>query len=598
MKKGVIGLLVMTCVLAGCKEDAYNPNYNQNLGTNVPENFDWSTTKTLTVNVDVNDEYDGRYYYAVRVYDKAPGEGTLPVAASGEVTGNMPFSQEIVIPATVSKLYIAQVFKNANASEIVTMKEVAVEGTAINYSFGNSSKTRSIVNTRSDSKRITDASEIKGGGEYKIEEGVTITMGSSIAGNLKDVEIEIEGTLIINGDAKLHGWEIDVEDTGKLTVNGNLVLVGNKNDEEKSSSLENNGYVYVTGNLHVEAGSKLDNDDNDDGELPGGCIIVDGEAHFQSNEIELEERSYMYCGSLRLNASNMKITMETGAWLRVNGDLFSSERCTIVGKGEETLMHGKPSGYIGLLQVKSWGNNGGNLTVDKKILVECPKGNGGNTIGSLVADAKGKIIIAGTACSGGFGTDEEAKLGTYTYIIEDMYPVEGDYDMNDIVVSMTATQQGSTLTIVGELKAVGASYKIVPYIKVGDETKPLFEGQSNEAHLALAGDETGSTLINTVKGQTTYSAKSFNLVFNDVKAGLNMDDIDFYIEVNGEEVHWNTRKEKATWGMRIPGEDFRWPQEKVNITNAYPEFDKWFEDKSYPWYNNPKKELIIDNPNI
>ena len=44
MKKGVMGLLVMTCVLAGCKEDVYDPNYNPNLDARVPENFDWSTT--------------------------------------------------------------------------------------------------------------------------------------------------------------------------------------------------------------------------------------------------------------------------------------------------------------------------------------------------------------------------------------------------------------------------------------------------------------------------------------------------------------------------------------------------------------------------
>ncbi|WP_418697628.1 LruC domain-containing protein [Bacteroides sp.] len=602
MKKGVIGLLVMTCTLAGCQQDAYDSNYNPNLGAHVPENFDWSTTKALTVNVEVNDEYDGKYYYAVRVYDKAPGEGILPVAASGEVTGDMPFSQKIVIPATVSKLYIAQVFKNANASEIVTMKEVAVEGTAINHSFGNSSKTRSVANTRSDSKKITDASEIKGSGEYKIEKDVTITMGSSITGSLKDVEIEIEGTLIINGDAKLHGWEIDVEDTGKLTVNGDLVLVGNKNDEEKSSSLENNGYVHVTGNLHVEAGAKLDNDDNNDGRLPGGCIIVDGEAHLQSNKIELDERSYMSCGSLKLNASDMKITMETGAWLRVIGALTSAQNCKIGfgddGKFEKPKKDDyiKDTEYVGLLQVGSWGNNGkDNLTVEKEILVESPE-RGSHNIGSWTENAIGKIVIAGTECSGGFGTDEKYELGTYTYIIEDMYPTQGDYDMNDIVVSMTATQQGTKLTIDGKLKAVGASYKIVPYVKVGNEIQPLFSDQGNalEAHFALAGDETGSTLINTVKNQTSYPEKDFTLVFDGIKEKLNIDNIDFYIKVNDAEVHWNnySQEEKATWGMRIPGNDFRWPQEKVNITKAYPTFTEWFKDKSYAWYNEPKEDLI------
>ena len=563
----------------------------------------------LTVNVEVNDEYDGKYYYAVRVYDKAPGEGVLPVAASGKVTGDMPFSQEIVIPATVSKLYIAQVFKNANASEVITMKEVAVEGTMINYSFSSSSKTRSTVNTRGndDAVIVTDASQIQGGKkndvkEYKIKRGTTITL-PSITGDLQYVEIEVEGTLVINGKALLHGWEIDVEDTGKLTVNGDLVLVGNQNNEDKSSSLENNGYVHVTGNLHVEAGAKLDNDDNDDGKLPGGCIIVDGEVHFQSNKIELDERSYMSCGSLRLNASDMKITMETGAWLRVTGSLTSAQNCEI-GFGDdgefetpEQDEYIKGTTYVGLLQVGSWSNNGkDNLTVRKEILVESPQ-RGSHNIGSWTEDATGMIVIAGTECSGGFGTDEKNELGTYTYIIEDMYPEQGDYDMNDIVVSMTASQQESKLTIEGQLKAVGASYKIVPYVEVDNKTQPLFsdeQGNALEAHLVLAKDENSSALINTINDQPSHPAQSFKLEFDGVKKGLNMDDIDFYIEVNGTRIHWNTqdKEKRATWGMRIPGNKFKWPQETVSITKAYSNFTRWFEDPTYDWYNHSNPSQV------
>ena len=601
MKKGIISLLVITCALGACQKDVFDPNYNPELGARVPENFEWSTTKALTVNVDVKDEYNGKYYYAVRVYDKVPGEGVLPVAASGKVNQNMPFSQNIVVPATVTKLYIAQVLKNANASETVTMKEVAVEGTMIDCSFGSSSKTRSAVNTRGDDDVIvTDPSQIKGNKkeEYKIEEGTTITL-SSINGNLKNVDIEIEGTLVINGNASLHGWEIEVEDSGKLIVNGDLVLDGNKNDEEKSSSLENNGYVHVKGDLHVKAGAQLDNDDNDDGRSPGGCIIVDGEAHFQSNKIELDERSYMYCGSLKLNASDMKIMMETGAWLRVKGSLTSAQNCEI-GFGDDKFKEPKQEDfikdteYVGFLQVGSWGNNGnGNLTVREEILVESPQ-KGSHNIGSWTEDATGMIVIVGTECSGGFGNDEENELGTFTYIMEDMYPTQGDYDMNDIVVSLNAKQNGNTLTIEGELKAVGASYAIVPYIAVNGIKKPLRtnNGEAVEAHAFF--NAATSSFINTESSQPFYPAEKFSLEF-DVDKGLTINDVDFYIKANNQEIHWNTHEGNGTWAMQIPGDTFKWPKEKVKITEAYTKFNKWFEDETFPWYNNPESNLIYNH---
>ena len=216
---------------------------------------------------------------------------------------------------------------------------------------------------------------------------------------------------------------------------------------------------------------------------------------------------------------------------------------------------------------------------------------------NIVKDASGMITITGTACNGGFGIEEKNELGTYTYIIEDMYPEQGDYDMNDIVVSMTASQQESKLTIEGQLKAVGASYKIVPYVEVDNKTQPLFsdeQGNALEAHLVLAKDENSSALINTINDQPSHPAQSFKLEFDGVKKGLNMDDIDFYIEVNGTRIHWNTqdKEKRATWGMRIPGNEFKWPQETVSITKAYSNFTQWFEDPTYDWYNHSNPSQV------
>lgn len=571
MRKNVIGLLAVVCILASCQQDVYDPSYNSNLGAHVPENFDWSTTKTLTVNVDVNDEYDGKYYYAVRVYDKTPGEGILPVAASGKVNKDLPFSQEIVVPATVSKLYIVQAFKKADASEVITKKEVAINGESVACSFGNSSST-----TRSASTR--------GNEEYKngsiiVASGQTVNITSATNG--PKYYVEKGGILNFTESREIFQWTIFIEHGGKMTAADGTTI------QMKNSGLYNYGSVSIY-DININNGSTLQNGDAMAGENEGGCFtahninMVNGHG---GEKRYLGERSYLSCEKLTLD--NVKLTFRTGAWLNCKVLFTNGGAPTLQGEGETV---GKTN-YIGLATIDEISGDVNKLTIKEEILVQCS--NTSLKQDNIVEDASSMITITGTACSGGFGTEEKNELGTYTYIIEDMYPAEGDYDMNDIVISLTAIQEGSKLTIDGKLKAVGATYKIVPYIKVGDETKPLFSDQGNalEAHLVL-GDETGSSIINTDKGYAYRSGENFNLEFDPVNEGLNIDDIDFYIEVNGTTVHWNTYKDGNTWGMRIPGADFRWPQEKVNITKAYPTFTKWFEDKSYAWYNEPNSNLI------
>lgn len=577
MKKGVIGLLLMACVFASCQNDAYDPNYNPELGARVPDNFDWSTTKALTVNVDVNDEYNGKYYYAVRVYDKAPGEGVLPVAASGKVNKDLPFSQKIVVPATVTKLYIVQVFKNADASEVTTKKEVAIDGESLTCSFGHSSTMRS-VSTRGNEQSII------------VENGKVIDI-TSVKEKFQQYTVKEGGTLNFKVGGELFQWEITIEDGGKMTAANGTKL------DMKNSDLINYGEVHIY-DIEFDNGSIFQNGNAMTGKNEGGCfyahnLILNNGNGNGSDKRELGERSYTSCETLTL--VNNKLTLKTSAWLKC-GKLIATQggACTLQGEGATI----GDTEYTGLATIEKIVIES-KLTVGKNILVECDESDLKQD--NIVEDASDMITIIGTACNdGGFGNNEEHELGTYTYIIEDMYPTQGDYDMNDIVVSLTATQKEDALTIKGQLKAVGAAYKIIPYIEVAGQTQPLIStptGNPLEAHFILTKNETSDIPINTVIGQPFYPAQSFELEFDNVKEGLNIDDIDFYITANDTKIHWNmySQEEKATWGMRIPGSDFRWPQEKVSITKAYPSFSKWFEDKSYPWYNDHKDLNLIYN---
>lgn len=581
MRRGIIGLLLVVLALGACqKKDIYDPNYNPDLGVSVPDDFDWSTTQTLKVNVAVNDEYNGKYYYSVRIYYKEPkDEDVAPVAASARVNKNLPFSQEIVIPATVSKLYISQVFKKADASEIIVTKEVPIDGTVINYVF-EKARSRNLAARSKDNNEdiieLTTGMTIEGKKHYSVNGEYTI---SQIDEEVKDVTIEVYGTLNFTSSVTMSNkWVIDIKDGGKLTANQNTTLVFPANTE-----LLNYGEVDIY-NVIFENGATWYNGDAMTGRNEGAC--------FTANQITLEgghggdkrtlgERSYTSCNILVLN--NVKLTMKTSAWLKCGRLQTTHEKggaATLQGEGSTV----EGSSYVALAMI---GEIAGHLTIEDNILVECSNVTGSIT-GEVVPDASG-ITIVGTVCSdGGFNNEEKSELGSYTYIIEDMYPEQGDYDMNDIVVVLTASQTGRTLEILGQLKAVGATRKIIPYVKVGDDVQFFMGGGTEqEAHDILAGKGTTYSPINTQRNGPSYPSRSTYLQFNNVKEGLNQDDIDFYIVVDGKtEIHWNTREGKKVWGMLIPGSDFKWSQEGIKITQVYPSFSKWFEDSSYPWYNS------------
>ena len=70
----------MSLILSGCEVDYYQePEDNQGSGSSlfgdsitVPAGFDWATMRTVNVNVKVDDQYNGSYYYIVELFDANP----------------------------------------------------------------------------------------------------------------------------------------------------------------------------------------------------------------------------------------------------------------------------------------------------------------------------------------------------------------------------------------------------------------------------------------------------------------------------------------------------------------------------------------------
>ena len=77
----VMAAIVSTLVLAGCTDDVYDPERGiqtvpkeNPLGEDfsAPDSFDWSMINAINLNVEVKDEFNGRYKYCLLYTSPSP----------------------------------------------------------------------------------------------------------------------------------------------------------------------------------------------------------------------------------------------------------------------------------------------------------------------------------------------------------------------------------------------------------------------------------------------------------------------------------------------------------------------------------------------
>lgn len=173
----------------------------------------------------------------------------------------------------------------------------------------------------------------------------------------------------------------------------------------------------------------------------------------------------------------------------------------------------------------------------------------------------------------------------YSYAFEDQ-KFNGDYDMNDIVLKVTFP---STKNSKGEIIAIdstklqitmvaaGATFKIKVF--VGDT--PLFDGQ--EIHDAFGVNQ--GVMVNTGNGKAQTATPVVDVI--DIPAGIldsegNADftQLDVWIHVNDHVAegpnssnqiikYIEDKLKPAPYAIMVP-QDWRWPLERICVTEAYP----------------------------
>lgn len=236
--------------------------------------------------------------------------------------------------------------------------------------------------------------------------------------------------------------------------------------------------------------------------------------------------------------------------------------------------------------------------------------------------------------------------GRQTIAYEDMWPVQGDYDFNDMVISLesTLTKDGDGNWVTAEyeiaLDAFGGGIESGLALRLTDAAKANFGSSiiaSVSGDASLDPNVTNGIIVfndpdavrsqyynNTEAGlMSTPDTLRFTITFasNDGSAFLN----DFYIfhkEERGREIHlsgfsgtsaadanlYNTGDDvngtykTATglpWAMDIvlDGENFQHPMEKIDMITAYPKFSLWAGSagaSNSDWYQTPNIGDVVD----
>ncbi len=236
--------------------------------------------------------------------------------------------------------------------------------------------------------------------------------------------------------------------------------------------------------------------------------------------------------------------------------------------------------------------------------------------------------------------------GRQTIAYEDMWPVQGDYDFNDMVVNIKSTlikdANGEWLSAEYEiaLDAFGGGIESGLALRLTDATKANFNSSiisSVSGNASLDPSVTNGIIVfsdpDDVRSQYYNNTESgliatpdtirftINFASNNGAAFLN----DFYIfhrEERGREIHlpgfagtaaadqslYNTGDDVngtyktangLPWAMDIvlDGENFQHPLEKVDMITAYPKFSLWAGSagaSNTDWYQTPNLGDVVD----
>lgn len=373
-------ILSMACITACVDDnkDLYDPSYqtpNPMEDISAPAGFDWSSTNSIKFSVEVDDEFDGQYYYTVEILDKNPLEATAEdpynTLAKGVAKKGEAYQTEVVSSKDIKYLYVRQT--DPRGRDQIKQVEISESTSHVQCSFTGTSaiKTRALVATRGNNggidipKRAEQSYDTNGAipvtsSSQVLEGGKAYIVTGKFQGKFKDTSLSnsnratvyIQGNwepaqaitqnyldiIVLKGET-IEGTDLKLQNASNLTIQSGAKIKIAKLEGNTQSTICNFGEIEVD-NLLLNSfdllynGNKVDVKHNIDASKGGsihnfGELDVEKEIKLNTSSIvynaagsELEAEKYTAAGSKNVNFGEMEFdTYDSG---EAGGSLYNN----------------------------------------------------------------------------------------------------------------------------------------------------------------------------------------------------------------------------------------------------------------------------------
>jgi len=522
----VLGLSTLLALGACQKEKKTDENTDSALPTSmvdlkVSDDFNFESTQDIKIRIRVD---RGRYkgeVVRVNVYDDFPTIASLITSQLTKVGDESELSFRI--PSSLEFLYIEKVSSdgskelqrvsaskhmaaNFNQSNTVQLKGQPGSGlnctTGCTTTYNNyngdltlSSGTICITGTYSGKLTLSGSVVVRICGtatidklKYHNNSTATVYFLENSIVVLKDLDMNNSNTLLLNFSDSLKSTNNDVEVVGQFTNNGKMSVEKKLKIKNQNPGFVNNGELYVKEYLEVE--NKFTNNNS---VLTNDKLKIKNNASFYNNcqlvaldDIENEEEihnySYIKCYKEVQIKNNALLKNYNGALvstddIEIDGilDGTSSSGLSTVKVGDNTNFksNGEIKGNIELCDSSGINTNSGTLT--SPAVFACanyvatsacnPEGFGTATVtdtdGDGVADTIDDYPNDATRAYNSY----YPSASTFSTIgFEDLWPSQGDFDFNDLVISYRIKKVSNASNNIVEtyntylVRAIGATY--------------------------------------------------------------------------------------------------------------------------------------------
>lgn len=492
---------------------------------------------------------------------------------------------------TLNSLYIT------TNSKIFVLPGITLTLNLSGYSLG---QTGSVISVGEGAKLILNSGRLQASNATIYNAGTVKAEDLDVAGNgyvynrgtlsiTKSVTVANHNSLLVN-EGTMTALSFETQGSSSFYNSGKVEISGKSHLSSNYQKWENQGY-FKTNSMVIEASSS---------NLLNACqLYIDGEFKINTtsttsdNAFKMDGGAYTECGSLYLD--NASIVMGGKSFFNVKGTATYNYNLggfyataqdfalLKIGKTVQKLnAQGNTIGYHGKLYVAcdEHFENGLSGTVPYIIW----EGDA-----QLTGADNAEISIPSSNCNPGYnskpdngGNDTPA---TYAYAFEDMMKEVGDYDFNDVVLYVSVPYDKNRKKVIDvTLKAAGATKKLAVGFNNSGQKQTLFA----DVHEALG--VAAGTLVNT--GTATGTEKKITV---EVASNFTLTEHgDFYITDGSIERHIPNFTEgfkpgDVPYGIRIASSNWKWPKERVVITEAYAGFAAWANDATAAasWYNEP-----------